>query len=266
MSLTLRYALTALLLPPVPMLLLAAFGAWQRRSRPRLGAVLVALALVMIWLSGCEAVGRRLELKLTRPPAPLLPADVAALRERVQAAPGKVAIVALGAGLNSQAPEFGGVDLGELAYPRMRYAARLARETGAALGFSGGQARRSADGRRIPAEADVAARFAREDFGLETRWIENRSTDTGENARYTVELLARDGVREIVVVTQAWHMRRALRAFETEAAAHAMRVTAAPTGAASNEDQDLLDWMPSNEGLLQVRLAVREAIGYAIGR
>ena len=53
---------------------------------------------------------------------------------------------------------------------------------------------------------------------------------------------------------------------EAAAAPHGMRVTAAPTGAASDEDRPLLDWMPSNEGILQVRIAVREAIGYAIGR
>lgn len=45
---------------------------------------------------------------------------------------------------------------------------------------------------------------------------ERCSFSTRENARYTAELLSRRGVTDAVVVTCAWHLPRAMRAFEAE--------------------------------------------------
>ena len=63
-------------------------------------------------------------------------------------------------------------------------------------------------------EAAIADRIAREEFGLPLRWREDRSRDTRENAAASVRLLRAAGVRRIVLVTHAWHMPRALRAFQ----------------------------------------------------
>ncbi len=45
---------------------------------------------------------------------------------------------------------------------------------------------------------------------------ERCSFSTKENARYTARLLARRGVTDAVVVTCAWHLPRAMRAFRRE--------------------------------------------------
>ena len=82
-----------------------------------------------------------------------------------------------------------------------------------------------------------------------------------------VALLQSTGVRHIVLVTHGWHMPRALRAFE-EAAAHAgpdWHITPAPMGLASSTSRPALRWMPSNEGFMLVRIALRERLGRAMG-
>ena len=51
------------------------------------------------------------------------------------------------------------------------------------------------------------------DFAIPARWRETRSTNTYENAEFSAEILARENVSVIIVVTQRWHMKRAIWAF-----------------------------------------------------
>ncbi|WP_026580800.1 YdcF family protein [Bacillus sp. J33] len=44
--------------------------------------------------------------------------------------------------------------------------------------------------------------------------LENKSTDTVENALFTTEKLVKDGIRDVTLVTSASHMRRALTVFK----------------------------------------------------
>lgn len=76
----------------------------------------------------------------------------------------------------------------------------------------------------------VAMRRTLEDEGVPAAmiWTENQSHTTYDNARYTAQLLRGKGIGRIALVTEAFHMPRALRAFrraglETTAAACAFR-------------------------------------------
>lgn len=257
--------LTALVLPPVPLLALALLGAWQQRQRPRLARALVIVSVALLWLSCCTAVGRWIEQIWLDLPAPLSAAQVEQIRQHVAKDASQVAIIALGGGVRLHARELGAPDLTDRSFMRLRYAARLARATGASLGFSGGTGFAQINGTPAATEASVAARIAQEEYGLAMRWVENESRDTRENASYTVPRLADAGVREIVLVTNAWHMRRALRAFEAQAAPRGITVVPAPTGY-SNNDEPRHDWLPSTDGYTQVRQALREILGYVVGR
>jgi uncharacterized SAM-binding protein YcdF (DUF218 family) len=53
------------------------------------------------------------------------------------------------------------------------------------------------------------------EFGVPVRWVEDRSIDTHENATLSAEMLKRDGVSSVLLVTHAWHMRRAMLAFQS---------------------------------------------------
>ena len=51
-------------------------------------------------------------------------------------------------------------------------------------------------------------------FSVPVMWVEDRSQTTYENALLTQRLLHPAGIDTVIVVTQAWHMPRALWSFE----------------------------------------------------
>jgi len=271
---TLKAALGACALPPVPLLLLALFGAWRAHTGRRSGVTLVALACTGLWLASCNGMADRLERMLLAEPPALNATDRDALRRDAEG--GRViAIVVLGGGLDREAPEYGGAGLPFLPLERLRYGAWLSRETGIPLAVSGGVGWASPQptgaGVRLPAEADVMADIAARDFGRPPRWREGASRDTHENAANSIALLAPQGVQEIVLVTHAWHMPRALRQFRAAAAARVpaggspLVIRPAPMGFAAPADRPLLDWLPSGTGALRVRAVLREALASLVG-
>jgi uncharacterized SAM-binding protein YcdF (DUF218 family) len=143
---------------------------------------------------------------------------------------------------------------------RLRYGLWLGRETGLPVAFSGGVG--WAEEGDSP-EAEVAARIARDEFNRPLRWTETRSHDTRENAALTVPLLREAGVREIVLVTHAFHMPRALRVFTTVAGTD-IRVVPAPLGLVRPGDRPVLDWLPSGKGFMDVRDVLREMLGLLV--
>ena len=252
--------LTALLLPPVPLLLLLLAGARLILPRRGLGWVLVLLGTVGIWLSACTGIGSLLSRSLLLPPPALSSEQVARLKNDVKAHQ-PLTIVVLGAGSEPFAPEYGSASLKQSSLERLRYGLWLGRETGAPVGFTGGIGWGSGPG---PAEAEVAERIAARDFGLPLKWIEPQSRDTRENAVRTVALLKRAGVSRAVLVTHGWHMPRALRLFESAAAGQIVFLPA-PMGLAPLTLGPVLDWLPSAEGFTRVRHVLRELLGRLAG-
>lgn len=257
--------LTALILPPVPWLVLVLCGGalLLADTRRRLGALLLGLGAALIWLSACQGSGHWLQQALLAVPPPLGESDLAALRqERNAAATPATAIVVLGGGRVLHAPESGTSDLKTASLERLRYGIRLARETGLPLAFAGGAgwAARVESG---ASEAEIARRIAQRDFRHPITWLETASRDTQENAQLSVPLLQAAGIRHIVLVTHALHMPRALHEFG-HAAAGTLRVTAAPMGYFGASDRGVLDWMPSAGGFEQVRLVLRERLGLVV--
>src|SRR5262245_23935389 len=94
------------------------------------------------------------------------------------------AIVVLGAGIHSSAPEYGqqedppyGIDVSDsLSLQRVAYAAYLSRTTGRPILLAGGSGHRSV--------ALAMKNTLERSFGMEPRWLEERSTTTSENALY----------------------------------------------------------------------------------
>ena len=205
--------LAALVLPPVPLLLLTLVGARLLLPRRGLGWLLIFISVVLLWLSACSGAARGLGQLFLQPPAAMSFDRVRELRAEI-AAKKPLAIVILGAGVEPFAPEYG---VSSLQYPsleRLRYGLWLARETGAPVAFSGGVGWGQPD---AAAEAKVAAKIAAEEFNRPLKWQEEDSRDTRENALRTIALLKPAGIDHIVLVTHGYHMPRAMRAF-TEAA------------------------------------------------
>nr|WP_255719521.1 YdcF family protein [Pelomonas sp. P8] len=174
------------------------------------------------------------------------------------------AVLVLGGGVHGHVPEYDGPAPMRLTAERLAYGVWLARRTSWPLAYSGGIGWTATRLRRP--EAEVVARVAAEDYQLPLRWQESRSRDTRENASHTLPMLAAAGVKEVVLVTDDAHMRRALRAFETEAAPLGLRIVAAPIGLEDDGVSGLTDWCPSVEGFARVRNLVYETLAWWAGR
>lgn len=259
--------LSALLLPPTPLLVLVLVGVLlvvKRPVRPSLRRLLLGwgsllAGLIGLWLTSTTAVGGALVEALTRPPPPLN----AAQRDHLRGAT-RTAILVLGAGRTLHAPEYGAADLRPLTEQRLRYGLWLARQTGLPVAYSGGLGHGTASG---PTEAEVAGRVAERDFGLRLRWLEDRSRDTNENAQYSVRLLRAQGIETIVLVTHGFHQQRALAAFvraiQREQAV--MVVMPAPLGQRPPGALVLADWLPTADGFALTRIALHEWLGRLAG-
>lgn len=253
--------LAALALPPVPLLALMLLGATQARRRPALAWLLLLGGAAGIWLSGTTAVGEALQRRLLAPAHAL---TLQQLKELQGARKGSTAIVVLGSGRQSYAPEFGGANLGDQTMERLRYGLWLARETGLPVAFSGGTGHVQTAG---PGEAEIAATIAARDFGRPLRWTEDGSRDTRENAARSVALLQPAGVTQIVLVTHGWHLRRAQRAFEQAIAKRGGGITLvpAPLGLARSDMAPAMRWLPSSQGFTATRQALHEVAGLLLG-
>ncbi len=240
----LKKLLAALMLPPVLPLLPIALGLLALRRRPRLGLALawtgVALNLLLILPSSVSWLVAQVEYR------PSLD------RTRL---PEAQAIVVLGAGKRTHAPEFGGETVNRLALERLRYAAALARETGLPVLVSGG-----ASVGDTP-EAHLMQALLRDEYGVPPRWVETASRDTRENARLSALQLHAAGVRRILLVTHAMHMNRARPEFE----AAGLEVIPAPTawlgGADIPGDPQPLPALPSQNTAYAAWFALHELFG-----
>lgn len=269
---TWKPVLTALLLPPVPLLLAVLVGTWLMLPRRRWGWLVVSLSVAGLWLTACTGFARVIEPLLLNAYPALQAARIAELRAEVRSTAitaanringrSEVAILVLGGGVEPYAPEYGMSNLSSYSLASLRYGLWLGRETGWPVGFSGGTGWGNQAG---AAEADVAARIAVQEYGRPLRWVEADSRDTRENATHSVQLLKASGVRHVLLVTRGWHMQRAKALFEAAAAESGIRIEAAPMGLATNVDIPQLSWMPSSAGFERVRLVLREWLGWKLG-
>ncbi len=257
-------ALAALLLPPVPLLLLCIVGARLiLRHRVR-GWLLVLVGLLLLALFSLRGTAVILRDQFLRPPPALAEGPLADLQARVKAGE-RVAIVVLGGGRRAYAPEYGVADLEPPTLERLRYGVWLSRRIGADLAFSGGLGW-EAGGREgsSATEAEVAARVARSEFNQPIRWLEATSRDTRENAALSLPPLRAAGIRTVVVVTHAWHMPRALTHFQRSAGAD-LKVIPAPMGQVLLTHRWVSDWLPSGDGLQENRRVLRELLATLAG-
>ena len=232
---------SAFLLPPLNLLLAALAGLFIARSHPRLGRALLAGSLALLWLCStpyfAESALRLLERQIK-------PVDV-----RTQSAD---AIVVLGGGSYFHAPEYGMDTVSEAALVRLRYAAKLQRETGKPILVTGGKPL----GNNL-SEARQMQAVLEHEFKVSVRWIEDASDNTLENARYSYQLLQKTGIKRIYLVTHAWHMPRSINAFQSAG----FDVVPAPTAFTTRYQIDLLSFIPRAEALCDSKIYMHEIIG-----
>lgn len=236
---------STLALPPGFILVLGIVGLALVRARRRVGTALIAVSLALLWLLSAPAVGRALLHSLETYP----PLTLAALEGREAGA-----IAILGGGRERPAPEYGGETVSRATLARLRYGARLYFETGLPVLVSGG---RVFGGKR--SEAALMREVLVRELDVAVRWVEGESRNTAENARLSAQILGAHAVDTVILVTDAWHMPRAVAAFEEAG----LGVVAAPTGfhGARPGVPLALRWLPDADALEMSAQALHEYLG-----
>lgn len=161
------------------------------------------------------------------------------------------AIVVLGADVHRGAD--GAPDtLGTFSSERVVGAAAAYRRLHLPIAVSGGPADDSS-----AAAGDLMKAALAQDFGIPVTWDEDRSTTTWENAADTKPLLDAAGITDVVLVTHAWHMRRALWCFE-RIGLHALPW---PTPRDALRTDRIRDFLPRPGSLQASFFALHELIG-----
>jgi hypothetical protein len=242
--LLIRALCRALVLPPGGLLLLALLGWMICARRPRLGRSLIGASLVLLLLLSTPVVSNVLgRLSDQYPPLDL------------NVPPHGEVIVVLAGGVRRNAPGNEGAVLSLDTLQRLAYGARLARLTGLPLLLSGGSVEPGEP------ESAVMERVLGADFGLHARWLEQLSRTTRENARETARVLNREHLSQVILVTSAAHMRRALAEFK----AVGLDVVPAPVGGAG-VDHGFLAWFPKMSALERSYEALYEFSGELVAR
>jgi len=244
MLIALKSVLHTLLLPPGGLLLLAAAGALLIRRdgavARRSGWALLIAGLASLWLLATPLVANELSRIAQRCP----PLD---LTRPVEA---QAIIILAGAASRDVAPEYGGEPAVELSLlERLNYGAFIARRTGLPVLVSGS-----------PSDVLAMRTSLARDFNIGTRWVEDCSRDTFENAEFSARLLKPAGVRRIVLVTSADHEWRAMQEF----AAAGFSVVPAPVGMSGPHKITAEDFMPDALALASSTAALYEFIGNAV--
>lgn len=229
-------------MPPTIFIVLALVGSLLGLRWRRVGALLSFVSAASLYVLATPAVSGL-----------LLHAVAVQASDGVDDIGRAQAIVVLGGdmrhGDGSTVPD----DVGPLTLERLRRAAALYRMRPLPVAVTGGPIADS----RLPLARLMQEVLARE-FDVPVRWREEHARNTFENAKLSAEMLRADGIHTVIVVTQPWHMRRALWAFRRVG----LRPIPGPTYRTGDGNPMVLgDLFPRPEALLRSFYALHETLG-----
>lgn len=241
MEWTITNFIAAFLLPPLNLLLLLGGGLLLLQRRPKLAKPLLVAGFVLLWAFSMPFVVENGMRWLESSAEPVTSLD-----------PDAKAIVVLGGSLYFHAPEYGSKNtVNGITLQRLSYGAKLHRDSGLPLLVTGG-----AVNQHLP-EGVLMRQRMQEDFRVPVRWVEDRAINTFENAQFSAEILKKEGINRIYLVTHAWHMRRSIRAFR-----HAgFEVIPAPMAFTTRYQTDVFAFIPSAGAIRDAYILTHELIG-----
>jgi uncharacterized SAM-binding protein YcdF (DUF218 family) len=242
---TARQMSVEFLVPPTGLVLVCAVAAWLTLWHPRFGISLSIAATSLLLLAALPVIAERMleNVEVKPPDKP----DFS----------GAQAIVVLGGGIHRGDGDKVPDTLGPWSLERLDFAVHAYRQLNLKIAVAGGKP----NGEHT-AEATLMKAVLEDDFHVPVIWVEDQSRNTFENALFTNKLLQADHVTTVVLVTHAWHMRRALWSFE-RVGLHAIPYPAPPTYEQSDRADD---YLPNLRALQDSYLALHEAIGLAYYR
>jgi len=239
------------ILPPGGLILLLVAGIWLNRRKNAWGTRLIYFATFALFILTLPIAS--MSLMSIIEPYPAIAPD----RLTGQSAQ---AIVILGGGRSYDAAEYQGDTVSEVTLERLRYGVFIQHKTGLPILVTGGSPLED----RQP-EGWLMSETLKQSFQISPQWVEDESVNTAENAIFSNKILKKQGIRRILLVTNAWHMPRAVTIFE----AQGLEVVAAPTAfeGFSKKPLTFFDFIPNAKAFLKSYYAIHELLGsfwYAI--
>lgn len=241
--------INAIVFSPTLLLLGIALGIWLSGKRVKVGRLVAVCSTGILWILATPAFSIWLSQSVL---TQYQPASIETLQ-----AQGVQAIIVLGGGVDTGQPD-GIQQLNPSALDRLRHGIELSRKTGIPILVTGGKgwgALAESD-----SEATVSKRVAQEAFHYQIKWTESNSRDTRENARNSKELLSKQGLNKIALVTHSWHMPRSMMEFQKEG----FEVTAAPMGFVGGKNFKLMSLFPSINALQINFTILRELVALLV--
>ena len=229
------------LLPPFSLVWMLVVALLLHRKRPRMALSLIFLATFALFALSTPWVGGVLlkSLEISRP-------------VDLQAPPRADAIVVLGGGRRTQAREYGSDTLSHYSIERLRYAAHLHHGTRLPILATGGM-----PGGGSVSEGALMRKVSTEELHTPVRWVEEAALTTWDNARFSAPILKKAGVKRILLVTDAAHLRRAVPLFEQQG----LQVIPAGVHFAATRIDSPLSLLPNASGLRDSNYALHEWLG-----
>lgn len=241
MGLILTKVVSQAFLLPLNFLILLAISYFLLKSKyKKLGQSLLAFCIIGLAVLSMPVVADRLMLSLEIYPA-IQGSDTH----------GAQAIVVLGGGVYKEQPEYQASTLTPSGLERIRYAAYLYQRTQLPILVTGGSPYGGEP------EADVMRRELTQFFSTPVRWVESKSDTTAQNAQLSWEILHKEGITKILLVTHAWHMQRASASFERAG----FTVVPAPTVFQGEPQNAILKFIPQAVALHKSNTAFHEWVG-----
>jgi uncharacterized SAM-binding protein YcdF (DUF218 family) len=259
-----RNLISELLTPPGILIVWVLLMLFLIKKHELIKKVLITFGLLMIWVTSTNYFAvqfTNLAGHWLTWPAPLteesmlsdLKKSGAQLNHQPQA------IIILGSGRRKGALEapidYHQQDLSSSSLERLRYGARLAKQTNLPILLTGGAPDRINS--KDLEEAKVMKIVLKKEYLISPKWIEDQSKTTQENALYSAEIVKRDGIKSVYLITHFWHMPRAKTVFEKQG----LNVIEAPMGFYQKTAFTPLDFYPSSEGFQRMRWIWHEILG-----
>ena len=244
--------LTQLVYPlAIALALLVGAAVLLRRGRVRRAERWLWAGIALLWIASLPALSFQLNDWLEMRYAPVRPED----------APQAGAIVLLGGAIAPPYPPLYWMDLNEAA-DRIVHASRLWRAGKAPIIVVSGGGGPFTGGPQVPADA-MADLLVEWGIPRDALVLERRSRNTWENALYSKELLDARGIHDVLVVTSASHMTRALAVFRT-LGLHAIPAGTDYSGGATMLYSNPLVWLPDVGALRASGGVLKELVGIAV--
>jgi len=244
MSFSLLHWLEFFLLPPGFMFAMLFIAYIIYRYKPQLGFFVGLSSILLLFVLSMPLTARYLLSSLQN--------DAVFDSNTMEIDNKTTALVILGAGRYEAAPEYGYRDeITPLTLERLRYGAHIARVSNLPIVLSGGRRNSNAT-----SEAVIMNQIMVNIFKLYPRYLEINGINTAQQAIEVKTILSAKDISTIILVTHAWHMKRAVAEFKKQG----FDVIPAPMGFAATAKREL-QFMPSAAALSSSSRALHELYG-----